>query len=187
MVLKPQDLYLTLYLLRLHATTTYARISKQVGLSISEAHAAHQRARTAQLLRIVPEQEVAARRRQGRPTAELRVNRNALLELVLHGARYVFVPDRGPVTRGTPTLSAASPLAERFAETDRPSVWPDPRGEARGESFSPLYRAAPAAARRDPHFYETLVLVDAIRGGNARERKIAGELFTKLCHEPAPR
>jgi hypothetical protein len=43
----------------------------------------------------------------------------------------------------------------------------------RGTAFSPLYSAAPRAARSDPQLYELLVLVDAIRGGRARERDIA--------------
>lgn len=182
MILKPQDLYVSLYLLRVRATFTFDWLSKQVGLSMSETFLAYVRARDAGLLILTTKAEPAPRR-QGRPPVQLKVNRTALLELVLHGVRYVFVPDRGPLTRGVPTLSAAPPLVARFAAPDRVRVWPDPHGEAQGESFSPLYRSAPAAARRDPLFYETLVLVDAIRGGNARERKIAGELFTKLSHE----
>ncbi|MEG7523780.1 MAG: hypothetical protein M3H12_11860 [Chromatiales bacterium] len=39
--------------------------------------------------------------------------------------------------------------------------------------FSPLYKSAPGAAKRDPALYELLVLVDAIRGGRARERELA--------------
>ena len=40
-------------------------------------------------------------------------------------------------------------------------------------AFSPLYKLAPGAAREDQKLYELLVLVDAIRGGRARERKLA--------------
>lgn len=57
------------------------------------------------------------------------------------------------------------------------SVWPCPEGKVRGESFSPLYRSVPVAARNDPHLYEVLALVDAIRGGRNRERKMALELL----------
>lgn len=44
---------------------------------------------------------------------------------------------------------------------------------ARGESFSPLYKSVPVAAKNDPKLYELLVLVDALRGGRARERDVA--------------
>jgi hypothetical protein len=54
-------------------------------------------------------------------------------------------------------------------------VWPDPEGEVRGEELRPLYRSAPGAARKDPALYELLALVDAIRGGRARERNLAVE------------
>jgi hypothetical protein len=40
-------------------------------------------------------------------------------------------------------------------------------------AFSPLYKLAPGAAREDERLYELLVLVDAIRGGRARERELA--------------
>jgi hypothetical protein len=42
-----------------------------------------------------------------------------------------------------------------------------------------LYRSAPRAAQRDADLYECLALIDAIRGGRARERKLAEELLQK--------
>jgi len=56
---------------------------------------------------------------------------------------------------------------------DPPPVWPDPEGDVRGQSFSPLYKSVPKAARQDLSLYEILVLTDAIRGGRPREREIA--------------
>ena len=83
------------------------------------------------------------------------------------------------------TGHAAPPLVDRFAQSlaEPPPVWPDPQGEARGTAFSPIYKAAPRAARRDPQLYELLVLLDAIRDGRARERQIAvTELRNRLKH-----
>ena len=73
-------------------------------------------------------------------------------------------------------------MKEYFIDsTEPPSVWPDPEGEVRGLAFSPLYKLAPQAARSDEKLYELLVLVDALRGGRAREREIASkELRTRL-------
>ncbi len=51
-------------------------------------------------------------------------------------------------------------------------MWPHPKGSVRGMSFSPLYSLPPRAAQKDAKFYELLVLVDAIRGGRARELAI---------------
>jgi hypothetical protein len=49
----------------------------------------------------------------------------------------------------------------------------------RGESFSPLYKSAPSAAKKDSKLYQLLALVDAIRGGRARERDIAKKELKK--------
>ena len=97
-----------------------------------------------------------------------------LEEFLLHGLQYVFIPERGALNRGMPTAYAAAPMDAHFAGVNEPPpVWPDPQGEVRGESFSPLYRSAPGAAKNDAKLYQLLALVDAIRGGGARERDIA--------------
>jgi len=107
----------------------------------------------------------------------------ALLEFLRHGVKYCFLPERGGLTRGMPTAHAAPVLAARIVPGgDPPPVWPDPEGEARGESFAPLHRCVPAAARRDPSFYAAMALVDALRGGRARERSIAAELLPEVLH-----
>ena len=51
----------------------------------------------------------------------------------------------------------------------------------RGVTFEPLHKSAPAAARKDPALYELLPLIDAVRDGGGRERKLAEkELSTSL-------
>lgn len=105
----------------------------------------------------------------------------ALLEFLIHGVKYFAVPARGRLTRGMPTAHAAPVLASSFRAADEPMpVWPDPAGKDRGESFEPLHRCVPAAARRHERFYAAMALVDAIRGGRARERKIASGLLPKV-------
>ena len=157
MVLKPQDVLVALKLLgKGEDPWTYADLADELGMSPSEVHAAVKRGIRAGLI-----------------TPDRRANRRALAEFLVHGLKYAFVGERGSVTRGMPTAHAAPPLAEHFVSGDLPPVWPDPEGAVRGEAFSPLYPAAVVAARRDPSLYELLALVDAIRGGRARERKEA--------------
>ena len=106
-----------------------------------------------------------------------------LLEFLVHGAKYAFPAVRGPVTRGHPTGRAAPVLRERIVGgDDLPPVWPDPEGTTRGESLSPLYGSASAlkAVVADPELYAAVALVDAIRGGSARERKVASDLLEKM-------
>jgi hypothetical protein len=100
--------------------------------------------------------------------------------LIIHGLRYVFVPDRGEITRGMPTLHAGPPLSQMLvSSSDPPPVWPDPEGNVRGQSFSPLYKSVPKAAGQDRQLYELLVLTDAIRSGRQREREIAVKEISK--------
>jgi hypothetical protein len=100
----------------------------------------------------------------------------------VHGVKYAFPPDRGPLTRGLPTAYAAPPLNTLIVLPDEPPpVWPDPEGKVRGYAFSPLYPSVPKAAALDPALYELLALVDAIRDGRARERELAiKELTARL-------
>lgn len=166
-MLRSQDILIALKLSipaedpALQSEGPYADLASALVLSPSEAHAAVRRAKLAGLL-----------------NAERRVNRAALLEFLIHGVKYAFPPKRGRLTRGVPTAHAAAPLVKLIdSEGELPPVWPDPEGEVRGESFEPLYRSVPKAARLDSKLYELLALVDAIRGGRARERALAEKLL----------
>ena len=163
MNLKPQDVVVALgALLKVPASSTYQARAMQLGMSVSEVHAADKRLRQAGLM------------------AEGRLVKAALEEFMIHGLRYVFVPDLGEVVRGMPTAHAGPGLSSVMVQQDlMPPVWPDPEGEARGFSFSPLYRSVPKAARQDHALYELLALADALRAGRARERKLAAELLRK--------
>lgn len=161
MILKPQDVLVVLKLLALgQRSWSYAWLAVQLGMSPSQLHSAVKRALSAQL---------AVRKGN-----EIVPNIRNLEEFLVHGLKYVFVPVLGEMTRGIPTGHAAPPLKKYFVSTgEPPPVWPDAKGEVRGSAFSPLYNLAPRAALSDQKLYELLVLVDAIRGGRAREREIA--------------
>jgi len=107
-------------------------------------------------------------------------NVRTLSEFLLHGIQYVFVPERGELTRGMPTAHAASVMLDKVvADGEPPPVWPCPEGEVRGIGFSPLHKSAPVAAKQDAAFYDLLALVDVVRAGRARERAIAGRELQK--------
>lgn len=161
MILKPQDILVLLKLVAIGRNDwSYNRLAVELGMSPSEVHSALKRALTASL----------ALQKADKITPYIR----NLEEFLVHGIRFAFVPERGEMTRGLPTAYAAAPLNSVFLpDGEPPPVWPDPQGEVRGMAFSPLYKSAPKAAQLDPALYELLVLVDAIRGGRARERAFA--------------
>jgi hypothetical protein len=165
MQLKPQDLVVALKL-AVSGPLTYDQLASSLDLSKSEAHAAVKRATAAGLL-----------------LTDRTPNRPAITEFVIHGARYAFPPVRGGMTRGVPTAHAAPPLSELLTKDKEPvPVWPDPHGSSRGTAFEPLYRSAPMAVATDVKLYECLCLIDAIRGGRARERNLAKEHITRMLH-----
>lgn len=160
-MLRPQDLLvlLRLALLEPDQRWTFQQLSHELGMSVSEVHAAAKRCAESRLII----------HRQGGDRANL----TNLFELVVHGVKYFFPPERGPITAGIPTAHAAPPLKDLLVDEDLPPVWPHMEGKERGEALQPIYRSAPEAALKNPKLYELLALVDAIRAGGARERKLA--------------
>ncbi len=173
MNLKPQDILVVLKLVAMEDHSwSYVQLANELSMSASEINAGVKRCLAANLL-------VADFVKGKNPKPALK----AVEEFLVHGLKYVFVPERGELTRGVPTGYAAEPLKGMILASDEPPpVWPYSAGEVRGYSFSPLYRSAPQAALADQRLYKLLVLVDAIRGGKARERDIAvSELHKRLA------
>ena len=72
----------------------------------------------------------------------------------------------------------------RFREKSKREVNRYPSGltlkeKVRGIEIKPLYKTVPEAAKQDPQLYARLALVDALRDGRARERKLAEEELIK--------
>jgi hypothetical protein len=167
-MLKPQDIVIALKLVALgEGKWTYAQLAYEIGMSPAEVHAGIKRLLAASL--VVKDS-----------IAPVRPVKQALEEFLVHGIKYAFPPVRGGITRGVVTSSSAPPLDKEFVHSDEfPPVWPEPEGSVRGQEFSPLYRSVPKAAQQDQRLYELLALVDAIRGGRARERAMAIEELRK--------
>lgn len=160
-MLKPQDIVIILKLVAKLAHNlpwNFASLAKELYMSSSEVHAGFKRAVKSQLIN--PQ------------TREPSLS--AVEEFIVHGLRYVFPAEHGEITRGLPTAHAATPLKDNLVEdSDLPPVWPFATGTTRGQSYKPLYKSVPQAVESDPVLYELLALVDAIRGGRARERNLA--------------
>jgi hypothetical protein len=165
MIAKSLDVVVWLKLLLSGHGKTFAQLSKELGMSASEIHSSVGRGAAAGLID---------------PNSR-RPLRKALEEYLLHGVRYAFPAKRGPVTRGIPTSYGAPPLAQYFhAAEELPPVWPDPRGSMRGYALEPLFKPIKKAVEQDPKLYELLALIDAIRDGRARERKLAEDRLRSL-------
>ncbi len=167
MKLRPQDVLVLLKLVCLgDEQWSYAQLAEALGMGVGEVHRGLSRALACRLVSADKKGPVRA----------------ALLEFLVHGLKYCCPAERGAQARGIPTGYAAPFVKKQFAQgREPPPVWPHPEGKVRGPSFSPLYRSSPDAALQDNALYELLVLVDLLRGGNARERKwAAGALAERL-------
>ena len=115
-----------------------------------------------------------------RKTGYPKANITSLLEFVVHGLKYVFPVEPGPMVRGIPTAAAAPVLqGELISMETYIHVWPDPQGLEMGQVIKPLYRSVPHAVKHDPELYAALALIDAIRLGKPREAKLAQQLLEK--------
>ncbi len=157
MIAKSLDVVVLLKLFLTNKRKSYAELSKELFISASEVHAAVRRGISAGL--IDPESQLPLRK--------------PFEDYLIHGVRYAFPARSGRVARGMPTAHAAPPLSAKISSNDLPPVWPDPEGLVKGVAIEPLYTSVPAAAKSDPGLYELLALVDALRIGRARERKLA--------------
>ena len=165
--LKPQDVLVLLKMAGRDESWRLVDLASELGLSLSEVSMALERARRSGLL----------------DASKKRVLRSALQEFILHGLKYVYPAEPGPLCRGVPTAHSAPPIARRVVSEDNDQyVWPDPDGEMRGQAIEPLYGSVPRAVRKDPRLHEMLALIDALRVGRARERAIAIEEIKKRLH-----
>lgn len=166
MALKPQDLIVALKLaLNSDRDFVLADLADEMGMALSSVHGAVRRAELARLL--------------SRATGSVRPLRPAILEFALHGARYAYPGQLGPMTRGIPTAIGGPVLRPYFEDSSESPVWPDPEGTVRGPGLQPLNPCALQASKNDAALYEVLTLIDALRVGAARERKIASEELEK--------
>ena len=160
-MLQPLDIVVSLALVyRDGSSKSLEQLGAELGISGSTAFRSLERAKYAGLV-----------------SADRHLNRANMLELLVHGVRFVYYVKPGELTRGVPTAHAAPPLAARMASDQNPPVWPDPEGEVRGQAVVPLHESAPRIARHDHAFYEVLALIDGVRLGGARVRTAATDLL----------
>lgn len=164
--LRPHDVTVLLQLV-IDRGSSFRELARNVGLSLGEAHNSTRRLELSRLLLL----------------DERSVNVSATLEFVTHGIPYSFPAQLGSASRGIPTAFSAAPLNEQVL-SDQAIVWPDPEGTARGLSLTPLSPAVGRIVARNPQLYHLLVLVDAMRIGQVRERRLARGHLEQALRSP---
>lgn len=162
--MKPQDIIILLKLMLVEKDDwKFATLSDDLNMSSSTVFAALNRANLAGLYH-----------KNSRT-----INRDALLEFLIHGFKYVFPVSPGKLAKGIPTAHSANPLAQYFISDKDIYVWQSATGTIRGQTIAPLYASVPQLVQKDAQLYELLALIDALRVGKAREKNLAIEELTK--------
>lgn len=164
--IKPQDILILLKILTWQNRHDWRSmdLAKELGLSPFEISIGLERCRRSGLL----------------DASKRKLMKSSLLEFLIHGLKYVFPAEPGPIRRGIPTAHCAPPLVSKIVTSEQDKyVWPFDEGRVRGQAVSPIYDTAPTASQSDPRLYELLALVDALRVGRAREKNMAAKELEK--------
>ncbi|WP_299255243.1 hypothetical protein [uncultured Cytophaga sp.] len=160
--MRPHDILVLLKIISLGEYSYLKDLSNQLGISPSEITESVNRSVLAGLIA------------QDKKT----VMRNTLYEFLIHGLPYVFPQKPGAIVPGIPTAHSAPPLNKEFKSSEM-YVWPDPKGEVKGQEIIPFHQGQLNAAKDDLKLYELLALTDALRVGKAREKQLAAEELRK--------
>jgi len=108
-------------------------------------------------------------------------------EFALHALRFVAPARLGPLVPGVPAAWAAEPMVSAIHSSgeEPPPVWSYARGRVRGQAIESLHPAAPEAVEGWPELGELLALLDSLRAGDQRVRRVAGDLLVPLLRERA--
>jgi hypothetical protein len=168
--MRPQDVAVLLKIVALgDLPWRYSDLSKSLYISQSEVAEALNRCYLARLV----------------DDSKRKVFRASLQEFLVHGVKYVFPVQPGPVVRGIATAHSASPLKESIDAEQDLYVWPHAEGAFRGQAIEPLYPKVVQAALKDSKLYDLLALLDAVRVGRAREYRLAVEMLNQRIKEIA--
>jgi hypothetical protein len=159
--LRPSDLVVACQL-ALTPAAQFLELANSSGISAGECHNAVRRLRLARIL-------LADERR---PATEV------LHSFLTHGAPFAFPPVLGARSIGTATAHS-SPSFRALVDAAEGFVWPDAAGASRGQSLIPLFPGAPSLPDRNQPLYDLLTIVDALRIGTTRVRKIAAEMLAE--------
>jgi hypothetical protein len=152
---------------RASSSWSFAELATSVGLSKGEAHNAVRRGIAAGIVLAT--------------AGKVTVVEKKLHTFLVHGLPTTYYAVRGPVAKGLPTAFSAPLFAGKTVAPTIPIVWKwETGGKVQGETLEPLYPTVPEAAAADGLLYELLVLVDGIRVGGFRERKIAETMLEKI-------
>lgn len=160
--LKPQDI---LILMKLISRPSLPQKELATQLLLSQAEVSHglTRLKNSSLL-----------------TQEGFAQKESALELFVHAVKYFYPAQYGPPALGIPTSYAHPSFRFVKYNPEDSLVWPSAIGSSRGTTLIPFYPTIPDACSQDESLYKIAALVEMLRAGKAREKKLAEEELRKV-------
>ncbi|MBF0446138.1 MAG: hypothetical protein HQL68_11170 [Magnetococcales bacterium] len=171
--MKPQDISVLCMLIHFgQEKWNFDKLSEAVCLSRGESHKSIKRLIEAQLYNDI---------------AKKPIFQNAE-ELFVHGVKYLIPKKVMSVERGIRTAHSHLVFEDDFSGTNEKYIWPYFKGKDRGIAIEPISKNVVEAALkigldRQNIFYTLLALIDAIRLGKARERKLGREYLKEILNK----
>lgn len=108
-------------------------------------------------------------------------------EFAVHALRFVAPAQLGGMVPGVPAAWAAEPMVSAIHSSGEEPlpVWPYAQGRVRGQAIEPLHPAAPEAVADWQELGEILALLDSLRAGDPRVRRVAEDFLGRLLRERA--
>jgi hypothetical protein len=139
---------------------TFRKLALQTGISIGEISQSLKRSSNAQLY-----------------NEQLKeINRLNFKDFLVFGLPFVFPVQTGAIMRGIPAAHSAPPFSSLIASEEH-LIYPLDSGKHRGVALLPLYEPTIALLKDNQELYEWVSLMDILRMGRNRERKIAINLL----------
>jgi hypothetical protein len=154
-------------------TWTYEKLGASLRISTSEIFNVLKRCRQAKLV--------------AKTEACTSVNKEHLLDFLIHGVPTAFYPKRIEVVKGVLTATHAPLFRSRFTtDRDIPIVWPLAKGKDSGEGLLPLYATVPIICQQNETLYNMFSAIDILRIGKAREKDAAVSALASILGLEVP-
>jgi hypothetical protein len=114
-----------------------------------------------------------------------KVHRLSFFEFLQFGMPYVFPQSPGSLTKGMATGHCHRYFSHGIISNDV-YVWPELNGSDYGQAIQPFYHNQVKAAKKDELLYEALAVLDVIRTGKSREKKMAIEYLHQFFKHGSP-
>lgn len=112
-----------------------------------------------------------------------KVHQMSFFEFLQYGMPFVFPQSPGPMSKGMATGHSHRYFSNSIIYNEL-YVWPEAGGKDYGQAIEPFYPNKVKAAKQDDNLYEALAMLDVIRTGRTREKKIAIDYLNRLLlHE----